>query len=171
MDHYSPGPLKIKQRRSSSEMSLQITSMADIFVILLVFLLKSYASSSTNIVPGAHLHLPAAHTDGTPADAAKIEISAAGVLIDSEPVMQLNNFVLSPKDLQPNGAAAPVAAALKIKKKRQELIAQSNSDVKADHKILIVSDQDTPYGTLKSILAAAGYEGFDDYQLVVMKKE
>lgn len=165
------GSFKPKKRRQSAEMALQITSMADIFVILLVFLLKSYASSSTNIVPGAHLRLPPAHTEEVPAEATKIEISAEGVLVDSEPVAKLNNFQFAASDLRADGAAAPVAEALKIKKKRQELIAKANSDVKADHKVLIVSDQDTPYGTLKTILAAAGYEGFDDYQLVVMKKD
>jgi biopolymer transport protein ExbD len=51
------------------------------------------------------------------------------------------------------------------------LIAQSNSDVKADKKILIVADQRTPYATLKTVFASAAQNGYSDLKLVVAKRE
>ena len=58
-----------KSRPQSEEMSLQITSMADIFVIILVFLLKSYATSSVNVNPMAGMSLPEAHAGDAPIEA------------------------------------------------------------------------------------------------------
>jgi hypothetical protein len=48
----------LKRRAPHEEMSLQITSMADIFMILLVFLLKSLSSGTIQIAPSKGLQLP-----------------------------------------------------------------------------------------------------------------
>lgn len=50
----------LKKKKSSEEMTIQITSMADIFTIILVFLLKSYSTSAVNITPSNGLKLPTA---------------------------------------------------------------------------------------------------------------
>jgi hypothetical protein len=67
--------------------------------------------------------------------------------------------------------SAAVDEALKVRKKRQELIAKSNSDVKTDGKILVVADSRVPYVTLKSVLASAALQGFTDFKLVVARNQ
>lgn len=61
--------------------------------------------------------------------------------------------------------------ALETERKRQELISQSNPNVKLDSKILVIADQRVPYITLKSVLATAAVTGFTDFKLVVVNKE
>ena len=68
-----------KKARISSEMALQITSMADIFTILLVFLLKSFSTGVTNITPSGNMVLPEAHKVDALVETLKVEISAIAV--------------------------------------------------------------------------------------------
>lgn len=160
-----------KARRGSGEMSLQITSMADIFIIILVFLLKSYATSSVNITPSAGMKLPTASAEDAAVEALKLEISENAVQIENKPVVELNGFKFSTDEIQSNQTSRSVSQALEVERKRQNLIAEANPSVKVDSKILIIADQRTPYQTIKSVLASAALNGFTDYKFVTVKRE
>ena len=154
----------------SDEMALQITSMADIFTIILVFLLKSYASVS--ISPSTGVTIPVATAEAPQIEALKIEISPQAVLVESKPIQNLNQFRFTDgSDLLPNHTSKKLNESLETERKRQQLIAQANPSVKADSKVLIIADQKTPYSTLKTVLASAAVNGFTDYKLVVVSKE
>lgn len=159
-----------KRPRASDEMSLQITSMADIFTILLVFLLKSVSSSSVTINPSAGVRLPASTAEAANIEALKIEISESAVMVEQEPVLTLSKFQVDSKDFTPEGGSKILAAKLDLARKRQLLIAKANTDVKVDSKVIIVADQHTPYSTLKRVLASAAVQGFTDYKLAVVNK-
>lgn len=152
-------------------MALQITSMADIFIIVLVFLLKSFATGSLAVTPSPGLRLPQAITDDSAVRALTVEISESSVQIENQVVSLLSEFKFRPQDIRSDGVVTKLDLALFTERKRQELISQSNSDVANDSNILIVADQRTPYATIKSVLASAAIHGFTDFKLVVVKKE
>jgi biopolymer transport protein ExbD len=150
-------------------MALQITSMADIFTIILVFLLKSYATSAVTVNPANGLSLPEAHAGDAPIEALRVEITKTAVQVDGQPVVTLSDFNFDKADLQANGASISLAKAMEQQRNRQILIAKSNSSVQVDSKILVLSDQKTPYSTLKSVLASAALHGYTDFKLAVVR--
>ncbi len=154
------GLFRKKSRALHGEMELQITSMADIFTILLVFLLKSTQSGATAITPSEGLKLAQAQRTSESVEALKIEVSRQGVSVEGRPVTGLQTFSVS--DLE---------KAIGVEHRRQEAIARANPSVKTDGKIVIVADQRIPYGTLKKILGAAARNGFTDFRLAVVQKE
>jgi biopolymer transport protein ExbD len=160
-----------KSRKSSDEMALQITSMADIFTILLVFLLKSYTTSAIAINPSKGVELPVAQVGETSVDALKVEVSDSAVAVEGKAVATLNHFQFDQQDLQANGASQALNQALEKERKRQVLIAQSNSDVKIDSKVIVIADQHVPYSTLKTVLASAALQGYTDFKLAVVRGE
>ncbi len=160
---------KRKRAHQSDEMALQITSMADIFTILLVFLLKSYSSSSMAIQPAAGTQLPSGHPAEASIEALKVEITEGSILVEGASVATLNGFALS--DAGASGVSQGLSAALEKERKRQLLIAQSNSDVKVDPKIIVVADQRAPYATIKGVLASAALHGYTDFKLAVAKED
>lgn len=162
-----------KRRRApqSDEMALQITSMADIFVILLVFLLKSYSSSSVAIQTSAGTRLPAGHPADINIEALRVEVTEGVVLVEGQPAAQLNGYAFNPADVGSGGVSQSLSAVLEKERKRQLLIAQSNSDVKVDPKIIVVADQRVPYSTIKGVLASAALNGYTDFKLAVAKEE
>ena len=160
-----------KSRKMSGDMALQITSMADIFMIILVFLLKSYATSAVNISPPNGMKLPEGQSLQPPTEALKIEISENAIQIESKSIVNLLSYRFQPQEIQKNLSSKLLNTALETERKRQNLIAQSNPTVKVDSKILIIADQRTPYVTLKSVLVSAAINGFTDYKLVAVQKD
>lgn len=160
-----------KKRRGGSvsgEMELQITSMADIFTILLVFLLKSY-SAGTTIAPSAGTILPQAWAAEAPVEALKLEVAEKGISIEGNLVTPLTQYQFENGDLGANGVSSKLGAALDKERQRQLLIAKNNPEVKVDARIVVISDQKVPYSTLKSVLASAAVHGYTDFKLAVLK--
>jgi biopolymer transport protein ExbD len=145
--------------------------MADIFTILLVFLLKSYASGSLGVSISRDVTLPVARGSDEDVQALKIEVSEQMIQVEGRPVVALQQFSYSPADVSETGALRPVERALASERGKQSVIASSNEDVKVDARVLVMADQRTPYRTLKAVLASAALQGFTDFKLVVVKDE
>jgi len=154
-----------KRKKPSGDVALQITSMADIFMILLVFLLKNYATSVSNITPTARLSLPeVTKANGDIKDTLKIEIAGDTVLVDQKPVVTLHNYQFDTKEDAPGGGSQSILNALNDQRKiRPEPNLQSS--------LLVLADQNTPYATLKRVVASAASAGFVDLQLAVVESE
>src|SRR2546430_5475167 len=107
----------VKRKKMSADMALQITSMADIFMILLVFLLKNYSATLSSLAPVSHAKLPIAASDTPAKDSLKVEISESAILIDGKPTVQLKNFDFYPGEVPERGAAGPLYKVLADQRK------------------------------------------------------
>ncbi len=161
-----------KKAAQAQDMSLNITAMADIFTVLLVFLLKSFTTSAVTLSPSAGLVLPEVFSSNqVPTDALKVEISSTAVLIENQPVLDLKDYQFAMGDMDGNKTSKSLSQALAKERKRQMTIAQANSQVKIDPKILIVADQKAPYSTIKTVLASAAVNGYTDFKLAVVQNQ
>ena len=160
-----------KRKHQSEDMSLNITSMADIFTIILVFLLKSFSTGALQVTPAPGTMLPVARAPATALEALKIEVSSQTILVEGKPALSLTDFQFPKGDVGSNLGSQALGKILERERKRQLLIAQTNSSIKVDAKVLIIADQRTPYATLKSVLASAALQGFTDFKLAVIQPE
>ncbi len=131
----------------SEEMSLQITSMADIFTIILVFLLKSYSAGVSTLVPERGTVLPEGRAQSSIQDTMKMEVMKSGVLV--------NGITEKYED---------VYRALMRERSKKSL-------PDGDSKLLLLADQHTPYAALKGVMNSAARAGFVDLQLVVVQPD
>jgi biopolymer transport protein ExbD len=161
----------LKSRQKSPDVSLNITSMADIFTILLVFLLKSYASSAIQGAPHSSISLPQGNGMEANVEALKIEISEKGIAVEGEAVQSLDQFQLQANTVIENGSIEALNHVLKKARERQNLISKANATVQQDSKVIILADQRTPYRTLKAVLASSAYNGFTDFKLAVVRRD
>jgi biopolymer transport protein ExbD len=176
----------LKKRKSNEEMALQITSMADIFIIILVFLLKSYSTSLSNISPSKEMLLPEAMAKDEMQEALKIEISASAITIDDKPVVTLNNYAFTKQDsaklttvlMQERSKLSKVVKMGDYTPKKKETApkdpkAKGNEPPKTkednDSTILVMADKETPFQTIKTVLTSAAQTGFVDLKLVVVE--
>lgn len=166
--------VKKKKRRlsaedESEEMTLQITSMADIFTIILVFLLKTISSGMSNITPTQAMSLPSVTADSknTMKEALVLEVGQTAVLVDQKPVVKLENFGFANEDAFTKSILeALLSQRLNVKKREPASLEAQN-----DPNLLVMADELTPYSTLKAIMSAAATAGYVDLQLVVLKPE
>ena len=150
--------------KKSTDMSLNITSMADIFTILLVFLLKTFSSGMSTINPAVGISLPDGAQGQPLMDVLKVEVSGQGILVDSKLISKLQNFEFESQDLDSHGQSQSL---------RQEFArrAPASAGVQAERglPILLLADQDTPYSTLKAVMNTAAISGYGDFKLVVVE--
>jgi biopolymer transport protein ExbD len=154
-----------------ADVGLNITAMADIFTIILVFLLKSYTTGSLNITPAAGLMLPAEHGEKSALEALKVEVAENAVQIEDKPAVKLTQFRFEPGEIAKNGISNSLNTVFGRERKRQAIISGSNKAVKPDAKILILADRRTPYVTIKAVLVSAAVNGYTDFKLAVVAAE
>lgn len=154
---------KHKKKKSSEECALQITSMADIFTIILVFLLKTTAAGVASVSPNGAT-LPIGRAGEITKETLKVEVSKDGITVDDKSVMSLTNFELPLTEVIENGMSQSVYQAFIGKRK-------GHQEGNAESELLVLADENTPYSTLKTVLASAANSGFVDLQLVVVQDE
>lgn len=155
--------LNKKRKQSSGEVSLQITSMADIFMILLVFLLKNYSASLTTLAPSSQLSLPelAVSTQTSLKESLKIEVGPEAILVDQTLAVKLKNFEFPNSEIKDSTGSPTIA---EIMKKQRSLRPEPNTQ----SSVVVMADQRAPYSTIKRVLASVAGAGFVDLQLVVV---
>lgn len=163
------------RRRGNEEMSLQITAMADIFTVLLVFLLKSYAVSAINVNVGKEVALPVARGGTESVEAMKVEVTMTGVYIEGNPVLKWENYEPAKGDVSAEGTLGDVVKALEKERAKQRALASvqgsENEKKPLDSKLLIIADKKVPYKTLKYVLASASTQDYTDFKLVVVTED
>ncbi|MEK2644983.1 ExbD/TolR family protein [Bdellovibrio sp. BCCA] len=152
----------------NSTFTLNITSMTDMFVLLLVFLLQSYSTSEVQINPVNGLRLPSSASLVNPTEAVKISLSQDELKIDETKIADVKNADFLPQDLEDKDTNF-------IKPLFQELdkLAKSSSD-KAhikEGRILLQADKELPYATLRKVMYTASMAGFPQLKLVTMVGE
>lgn len=160
-----------KSHGKTEQMELQITSMADIFTILLVFLLKSYSASVISFSVNNEVKLPVASTGTPPVETLRIEVGKNAILVEGNPVTPLSEFQLTSAEKNSSDGVIPsLSNALKRERERQLEIAKANSDVKPDARVLLLSDRKAPFKVVRTILRTATEHGYTDYKLVVAEE-
>lgn len=155
----------LKHEPKNEQMALQITSMADVFVIILVFLLKSYSIEGLPYEPSMPLNPPAAAGNFDAIDGLKVEISAQAVAVAGKPIASMKQFRFAQKDLDSEGTSQSLRRALS--KARSEMTAKGEKKELSPGRVIVVADESAPYETIKTVLTSAAYEGFSDVQLAV----
>ncbi len=156
--------------KESGEIALQITSMADIFTILLVFLLKGLASDALQITP-SNAKIPSGiHTTTLSDQALQVEISKDGILIERDFVSKLEDFHLSSQSVGADGSITALSERLSKERERQKLIAQANDTVKIDGRAIILSDEKVPFSTMKTVLKTLAAQGYSEIKFAVIKE-
>lgn len=144
--------------------------MVDMFVILLVFLLKSYSTSAVQVTPGKDLTLPVSTSAKEPVDVLKLVVTKAGVFVEDEKVVDLNEGAVDAKDVEagdPNFIRA-LYEALDKQAKKSKTIAAANDTVEFDGKVLMQADRSLSYALLRKVMYTSSMAGYADVKIAVL---
>jgi biopolymer transport protein ExbD len=141
--------------------TLNITSMTDMFTILLVFLLQTFAAGEVNIDPVSGVRLPQSTTDKNPIDGAKLSISASELKFDQKVLAQLkdNSFDSASIDMNDSNFIKPLFDELQNFNKNNEKLAKTG-------KVLLQADEALPYSVIRKVMYTASMAGFPNLKLV-----
>lgn len=153
------------------EMKLQLTSMVDIFAIILVFLLKSLTSGLSTLAPHDPASVPyvSGNESNLKNEALSLEVGESYVSVDHGEITKLEGFRFQDESAFIHSITESLLRVRVKNLKRHP--ASASSVVPADSRIQIFANEQTPYSTLKPILTAAAVAGYVDLQLVVSRTE
>jgi len=160
-------------KRVASTFKIQITSMVDMFVILLVFLLKSYSTSPVQITASDQLTLPASSSTKDPVDVLKLVVSKSGIFVDEKKIVELKDGVLAVGDVDVNDTQfiRALYTELDVQAKKTRTIASQNSELEFDGKVVMQAERSLPYDVLRKVMYTSMMAGYSDVKIAVMLKE
>lgn len=166
---------RTSRRNKKGSFELDITSLLDILVILLVFLLKSYSSSGIiiNVPEGIVLPSSVSKTNNSPG--VMVQVSADKIWVDDEEILTTDDGVKFEGDRlydQGGRRIIPLFDALVKKKQEIDLIAASSPNAKPFSGVAnFIVDKTLKYSYLKKLMYTCAEAGFKEYKFVVMGQE
>jgi biopolymer transport protein ExbD len=158
-ENYEEEMLKKKRKgrmRRKVEMThedLNLNSLMDILTILLVFLLKNYATDPLVIEPTADLQIPKSTSMVPPNATVSVWVTKSAVLVDNQVIPGLEVKDGKVAAAQKRGGEdsffiIPLNKVLVDAAEKKRRLASINPDVKFEGLCTVVMDEDTPYRLL-----------------------
>ena len=161
---------KIKQKDEGVS-DVNINSLMDILTIMLVFLLKSYATDPINITPGPDLDIPKSSSMLKPAATVMVTVSKSAIIVDNQPVLVIKDGKVEAS--QKRGGEdgyfiIPLNKVLVDAAEKKRRLASVNPTVKFEGICTLVMDKETPYRLLTEVMYTAGQAEFSKFKFATI---
>ncbi len=164
---HAPSKRRNIRAKRPSLFVLNITSMLDMFTILIIFLLKSYSAEGIILTIPADLYLPYSTTQSAPEPGLVIELSKNALIVDGTVLpVNLDEIERSDSLLIPE-----LLENLTARVRWYEQISAVNPEVDFTGRMVLEGDREVPFRLLKKILYTCGQAGFINQSLAVFQKE
>lgn len=157
---------RLRRNRQRRKFFLRLTPLIDVFIILLVFLLKNFSATPAVSLLAKDFHLPVSAATKYPEVAATLTVTQQAILMNAEFVDTTENTG-SQKDL----LNTRLYERLIKNKQKTLLISQHNPDIHFQGKVIIQADKRVPYKVIKRVIYTCGQAAFGKISLHVLKKE
>ncbi len=149
-------------RGKDKKVALNLTSMIDMFTILVVFLLKSYSAEGQLVTLSDALTLPAAHSEQKIQMKLEIQVNMNVIVVDGDPVVSVDENLLS------TGNSIPVLVT-RLRDHMEYTRQFKGTLTEDDLKINIQGDVGVPAILLQRVMASCSEAGFSTQNLEVIK--
>ena len=164
--------IRNKTRRNKREsFEIDITSLLDILVILLVFLLKSYNSSGVTVDIPKEISIPMSSTQDLNNAGVMIQVSQKKIWVDSETILDLDE---NPKRIYDQGNKRIISLYDILVKKKDEInnLHKQVPEAKKFSGIAnLIIDKTIKYSYVKKIMYTCAAAGFQKYKFVVLAED
>lgn len=164
---FGPSKAKKHRRRTPKEMTLQITSMMDIFTILLVFLLKSYSAEGQLVQIAQSIHLPDSTAQEEIHPAVGVGFNGHSLFVDGQLLIE----DIAPYTESDELLIEPLFVVLNEKAEALKGVAAANEAVDFTGEIVLQGDRAVPFRLLKKIIYTAGQAEYINQSLAVYQVE
>jgi len=155
------------RNRGNATVKLNITSMIDMFTLMVVFLLQNYSSQGQLVTPAEGLTLPKSSVEKMAKEALNVKVSQKNIMVENAIVIDPGQFqvILSQKDF----LIDPLFKALsKYSEEAKKSAAMFKTEFSG--KISIQGDVEIPYNVLTRVMYTCGQAGYPNMNLIVYRK-
>jgi biopolymer transport protein ExbD len=141
--------------------ALNLTSLMDVFTILVFFLVMN---SGSEVLDAGDLALPESVIDAKPTETVVINIGTEEVLVQGEPVVRV-------ADLLAAGGGDVVPIMTRLQELQDRVIGVRTQAVAQSTAITILADKSIPFAVVKQIMSTCTTQGYTRISLAVIQKE
>jgi biopolymer transport protein ExbD len=161
---------RLAKKRGDGGSSLNINSLMDIMVIMLVFLLKSYGDEPIKAV-GEDLKVPMSASQLEVEDTTAITVSRSGILVNDRLAVNVQDGRI--EDIHKRGGDRgmviqplfeELTTAINQKKREASIMGQTYEPVAT-----IIADQSTPYRLITEVMYTAGQAELRQFKFAIIK--
>lgn len=142
--------------------ALNLTSLMDVFTILVFFLVMN--SGPTEVLDAGGLVLPESVVETKPSETVVINVGTETVLVQGEPVARIADIVAGD-----GGDIEPIMARLAELQSR--VIGVRTQAVAESLAVTILADKSIPFSVVKQIMSTCTAQGYTRISLAVIQKE
>lgn len=148
------------QVTTPKKFTLNITSMADMFTILLVFLLQSYSVAEFKLDPINELSLPISSTLNNPIESEQIILTKSELKLGEKILLKVEQIDPMSKKIE-----SLYLALNELKAQKPDAKWVQNGE------LIFQADRSQPYSTLQKIMFTATQAGFPKLRLATLSGE
>ena len=156
------------RRKKTKAMDIDITSLLDILVVILIFLLKSYSSSTVIINVPDEINLPRSNSQSINQEGVTLQVSSNRIFVDDTEVASLDN----PKGMFESGnplTIIPLYNELVRKREDTQNLAKTIEGASPfSGMVNLVMDKSVKYDFLRKLMFTCGEAGFVKFKFVVL---
>lgn len=141
---------------------LNLTSLMDVFTILVFFLLVNQSDSAV-LEPPKKVTLPDSVVETKPKETVVIIVSKDTVTVQGKKVALVADIEKSKHD-------AIVEISDRLKELKKNVIGVSTKAISESKEVTILSDKDVPFKVLKKVMSSCTYAGYEKVSLAVIEK-
>ena len=142
---------------------MNLTSLMDVFTILVFFLLVN--SGSVEIMESPKdMILPEARVDTKPRETVVVFVSPEDVLVQGKIVARVEDILEGQ-----SSAVDPITS--RLAEVRENIVGPSTLAVAGSQEITILADKSVPFIVIRKIMSACTGEGYENVSLAVIQKE
>lgn len=153
--------IKRMSRNKQGIPKMNLTSLMDVFTILVFFLLVNSGQSEILETP-RQVQLPESIVDERPKETVVVFISPEAVIVQGESVITMADVLSSQGSIRPIGTRL---AAL-----RENVIGRSTQTVAASQAVTVLADKSIPFDVIRRVLSTCTGEGYTNVSLAVVQK-
>lgn len=142
--------------------ALNLTSLMDVFTILVFFLLVN-SSNSEVLEPPKKITLPDSVVETKPKETAVIIVSQDSVTVQGEVVALVEEIKNSKRD-------AITGISNKLEELKSNVIGVSTKAISESREVTILSHKTVPFKVLRKIMSSCTFAGYEKISLAVIQK-
>lgn len=156
------------RRNKKALIDLDITSLLDILVIMLVFLLKSYNSTGIVLNVPKDISLPLSNSQDVNTSGVVVQVSPSMIWVDDQVILDKENSKGRVYDYG-GRRIIPLYNELMNKKNEVQRVAKSTpAAVKFSGVVNLIVDKSIKYSEVKKVLFTAAEAGYKSYKFIVL---
>jgi biopolymer transport protein ExbD len=151
------------KRRKSAIPKLNLTSLMDVFTVLVFFLIFNSSATVETLQTPKQITLPESVVEAKPRETVVIFVGTEEVLIQGVPVARV-------ADILATGNLEIEPISVRLAELSESVIGLSTKAVAESQEVTVLADKSVPFSVLKKVMATCTAQGYARVSLAVVQK-